>query len=292
MKPLFDPLGRRWVLVAPERAKRGVQTPAADTPDPFPCDFCEGREANTPPESYAIREHGTQPDSPGWRVRAVPNLYPATPFHEVVVHSTDHYTGFEHFSHGMRRAVLLAYRERLKACPLPCAVVIFNRGRAAGASRTHDHGQVYGLGSIPPTIAREAEAFEETDCVLCGFARDDGLRVAAHESTAIIAHPVPLMAHELLVIPPHSASLSGEESADLGTISDALGDAVVRLQTVIGEGAPFNLVIHTAPSGVEAFHWHAHIYPRLATWGGLEIGTELPIVAADPQETARSLRSS
>jgi UDPglucose--hexose-1-phosphate uridylyltransferase len=288
----FDPLGRRWVLVAPERAKRGVQISPPDDPDPFPCDFCEGQEGKTPPESYAIREHGTAPDTPGWRVRVVPNLYPATPFHEVVVHSVDHYEGFERFSHGMRRAVLLTYRERLKACPLPAPVIIVNRGRAAGASRTHDHAQIYGLERVPPTLAREVATFAEESCVLCEFAVRDELRVAATESTTVVAHPVPLWAHELVVIPPHSPSLAALESGDLGAIADALGEAVLRLQRGVGESVPFNLVVHTAPSGVEKFHWHAHIYPRSATWGGLEIGAELPIVAADPQETARSLGDS
>jgi UDPglucose--hexose-1-phosphate uridylyltransferase len=292
MEPVFDPLGRKWILIAPGRAKRGVSPPPPDTPDPAPCDFCEGREANTPPESYAIRKHGTDPDTPGWRVRVVPNLYPATPFHEVVVHSPDHWSGFERFSHGMRRAVLLAYRERVRACPLPCTVVIVNRGRTAGASRTHDHAQIYGLEHIPPTVARETKAFNDPECVLCSFTQDDNLRVAEIDHTTVVAHPVPTMAHELLVIPPHSPSLADVESGDLGATSDALGEAVTRLQLELGESLPFNLVIHTAPVGVDSFHWHAHIYPRIARWGGLEIGAEMPIVAANPQETARSLSSS
>jgi UDPglucose--hexose-1-phosphate uridylyltransferase len=41
------------------------------------CPFDEGREDRTPPETWADRPGGGDPDSPGWRVRAVPNLYPA-----------------------------------------------------------------------------------------------------------------------------------------------------------------------------------------------------------------------
>jgi UDPglucose--hexose-1-phosphate uridylyltransferase len=41
------------------------------------CPFCEGREDRTPPETWADRPGGGDPDTPGWRVRAVPNLYPA-----------------------------------------------------------------------------------------------------------------------------------------------------------------------------------------------------------------------
>ena len=44
--------------------------------DPESDPFAEGHEDQTPPEVYALRD-GSAPDSPGWRVRVVPNLYPA-----------------------------------------------------------------------------------------------------------------------------------------------------------------------------------------------------------------------
>ena len=40
------------------------------------CPFCEGREDRTPPEVWARRPGGGEPDSPGWTARSVPNLYP------------------------------------------------------------------------------------------------------------------------------------------------------------------------------------------------------------------------
>jgi UDPglucose--hexose-1-phosphate uridylyltransferase len=48
--------------------------PRADTRES--CPFCEGREDRTPPEVWADRPGGGAADTPGWRVRAVPNLYP------------------------------------------------------------------------------------------------------------------------------------------------------------------------------------------------------------------------
>jgi len=69
--------GLRTILAA-GRADRPIQfTPsprkegAADS-----CPFCEGREQKTPLEVWADRTGG-EADTPGWRVRAVPNLYPA-----------------------------------------------------------------------------------------------------------------------------------------------------------------------------------------------------------------------
>ena len=58
------------------------------------CPFCEGREDRTPPEVLALPADGRAPDTPGWRVRVVPNLYPAFARQEVVIHSPRHVRTF------------------------------------------------------------------------------------------------------------------------------------------------------------------------------------------------------
>ncbi len=69
--------GLRTILAA-GRADRPIQF----TPTPRKegavdgCPFCEGREQKTPLEVWADRPGG-EANTPGWRVRAVPNLYPA-----------------------------------------------------------------------------------------------------------------------------------------------------------------------------------------------------------------------
>ncbi len=68
-------------ILAPARAAR----PSDFDPEPRParegareqCPFCEGHEQRTPPELWANRPAGGEADAPGWRQRAVPNLYPA-----------------------------------------------------------------------------------------------------------------------------------------------------------------------------------------------------------------------
>jgi UDPglucose--hexose-1-phosphate uridylyltransferase len=278
---VFDPLGRRHVLLAPERAKRGAPSFETSPPDPAPCDFCGGQEARTPPETYAVRDDGP-PDSPGWRVRVVPNLYPATPFHEVVVHSPDHYVHFEDQPLENRMDIVRTYRERIRAAPTRSVIAVWNRGRASGASRTHGHGQLFGIDDLP-TVEREAVAFEERDCVVCSMDLD----IASCGGFRVVAHPVPFVAGELLVVPPHSLVLEDDQVPDA---AEALALAVRATLTDLGSAVPFNLVVHVAPRKTERFHWHAHLMPRTATWGGLEMGAELPIVAADPHETARRLR--
>src|SRR5204863_1784949 len=76
----IDQLTGLRAILAPARADR----PDAFAPAPArtregeaeSCPFCEGREDRTPPEVWAARAGGGQPDSPGWTARAVPNLYP------------------------------------------------------------------------------------------------------------------------------------------------------------------------------------------------------------------------
>ena len=77
----IDPLSGLRVIVAGERGARpGAFIDAARRAplvDPETDPFLEGHEDRTPPEVYALRPDGGPPDSPGWRVRVVPNMFPA-----------------------------------------------------------------------------------------------------------------------------------------------------------------------------------------------------------------------
>jgi UDPglucose--hexose-1-phosphate uridylyltransferase len=286
----WDPLGRRSVLLAPERARRGAPGEQRFRPDAAPCDFCGGQESRTPPETFSVRHDGSRPDEPGWSVRVVPNLYPATPFHEVIVHSPHHLVRYEEQRPDEQRDVIYAYRERLRAAPTVATVAVWNRGGAAGASRTHAHGQIFGLDTVAPTLQREAESFAAEDCILCTFAKDDSLLVTDLGAYRVLAHPVPWVADELLVIGPHAPRFDELADEELAEVSEGFASAVRRSVALRGESLPFNLVVHTAPRGTTEFHWHAHLMPRTAVWGGLEMGAELAIVASDPHQTALALR--
>ena len=75
----IDQLTGLRAILAPGRAER---------PDAFArrrrarprraesCPFCEGREDRTPPEVWADRPGGGEPDTPGWRVRVGPEPLP------------------------------------------------------------------------------------------------------------------------------------------------------------------------------------------------------------------------
>jgi UDPglucose--hexose-1-phosphate uridylyltransferase len=80
----IDPLSGHRTIVAGERSRRPGGAPtlseserAAEPIDRERDPFADGHEDRTPPELYAVRPAGGVPDSPGWTVRVVPNLYPA-----------------------------------------------------------------------------------------------------------------------------------------------------------------------------------------------------------------------
>ena len=76
----IDPLSGHRTIVAGERSRRPGGEPRctpAEPIDPEQDPFADGHEDRTPPELCAVRPSGGPPNSPGWTVRVVPNLYPA-----------------------------------------------------------------------------------------------------------------------------------------------------------------------------------------------------------------------
>ena len=76
----IDPLTGLRAIVAGARAGRpggGLRATPAPALDAAEDPFAEGNEDRTPPEVYAVRPGGGGPNTPGWTVRVVPNLYPA-----------------------------------------------------------------------------------------------------------------------------------------------------------------------------------------------------------------------
>jgi UDPglucose--hexose-1-phosphate uridylyltransferase len=73
-----DPLTGLRVVLAPQRSERPLsfQPSEVHAQAREQCPLCEGRESWTPPETWALRPGGGEPDTPGWLVRAVPNKFP------------------------------------------------------------------------------------------------------------------------------------------------------------------------------------------------------------------------
>jgi UDPglucose--hexose-1-phosphate uridylyltransferase len=221
-----DPIVGRLVIIAPERSARPQEF--VDTPHvarSASCPFCVGSEVETPHEIAALRDSGTSADEPGWRVRVVPNKYPAlgplpseveqrarstiddgllttdnraVGVHEVIIESSEHLLATGSLRVAQLTDVLKVYRDRLRvhrADPRLRYVQIFkNVGEAAGASIEHLHSQLMGLEFVPAAIKDELAGCRDHQartgrCVFCELVEQElaaGARVVA-ESDDVVA---------------------------------------------------------------------------------------------------------
>ena len=126
------------------------------------CPFCPGNESLTPPEVYRIGPGVA--DSPGWQVRVVPNKYPITDVHEVIIHSSSDTDDVEKLSVDHVAKILTCYRDRYRAHEADGQVLIFcNHGFHAGASLKHPHSQ---LVVVPKQINLDALSREPITSVV------------------------------------------------------------------------------------------------------------------------------
>jgi UDPglucose--hexose-1-phosphate uridylyltransferase len=248
------------------------------------CPFCEGREDRTPPETYAIAPEGRRPDTPGWQVRVVPNLYPALERQEVVVHTPRHARTLAELDDeelGVVASALHARREAGRAEGFDRVLIVLNEGRAAGSSLPHSHSQLFWFREAPPEIAQELPRLEKGSCALCDILRDGALQIAVRGDAALLAAPGGRAPYELLVAPRSHVADPGEES--LRDAAFLLRDGIRRLHDVEG-AVPLNAWLH------DGGHWHVEILPRLSVFAGLELGAGIYVNWLPPEEAAARLR--
>jgi UDPglucose--hexose-1-phosphate uridylyltransferase len=310
----------RWVTIVAERAHRpsdfAPRTAQVEADPGRPCPFCPGNEEATLPALETVDEAGE------WKMRVVPNLYPAfdgderlavrnlgpvhvmaqaSGIHEVFVLTPEHRQPLDAFSDDqvdqMMRALKRRFVEHANTPHIRYTQAIVNHGREAGASLSHPHGQLLGLPFVPGEIVDEERAFARFDggCILCTtieaelvtadrvvFATDDAVVICPFWSGS---------PYELLIIPRrHDLHLPDSSDEALAGVGRAIRDSVQHLAEVLGD-VSYNLVFHTAPHHHEGqYHWHVHLWPKLVTTAGFEQGTGVLINIVPPEDAAAELR--
>ena len=317
----LNPLTGRWVTIVADRAERpsdfAPRTPQVEADPGRPCPFCPGHEEATLPALETLDEGGH------WRMRVIPNLYPAfdgdEPFavhhlgpvhveaessgiHEVFVFTPEHQGGAHELSDDNAGDLMLMLKRRLQEHAATKHVrytqAIINHGREAGASLVHPHGQLLGLPFVPGEILEEQRAFTrfEGGCILCATVEAelvDGKRVVFATDDVVCVSPFWAgTPYELLLIPrSHDLHLTDSSDTTLRAVGVAIRDSLVALREVHGDMA-YNLVFHTAPHHYNgSYHWHVHLFPKLVTTAGFERGTGVMINIVPPESAAQQLRS-
>jgi UDPglucose--hexose-1-phosphate uridylyltransferase len=319
----IDQLTGLRTILAPGRADRPHQfgSQAGEERGAENCPFCVGREDRTPPEVYALRPEGGDPDTAGWTSRVVPNLYPAlgdgtdeprpdsapelfasrpaAGGHEVIVNAPEHVTAMAELSEERFAGAVATWRERMRAHSEASYVqLVVNEGAGAGASLPHTHAQLYALPFVPAAVAREREragAYAERTTggglladVLVEEVRRRERLVAIDDEAALICPWASRSPYELRIVPRSPAPSFADDTVGATMLHTAL-----RLLAERFGGPPeLNLWIRTAPRGVERFHWHVDIAPKLTTKAGFELGTGVDINIYPPERAAADLREA
>ena len=324
----IDPLSGHKTIIADERAARpgsGLQAPPADPPIDSERDpFLEGHEDRTPPELDALRPDESAPDTPGWAVRVVPNLFPAltpdasapprearvdlfasapaTGHHEVIVATPRPVGSLAELGAAELELAMTMWRRRMAhhaAHGAACVHLFVNDGRAAGASQPHTHAQLVALDAVPVLIARERERFGAYATstmggnLLADLVQEEvrlGERIVAIDDEAVVLAPYASAAPYQLLIAPRRPVMRFEDEGPLGAA--ALHDALARLARRFGRPPALNLWVRTAPRGAEHYCWRIDVRPRLAQQAGLELGTGMDLNPVAPERAARELRDA
>lgn len=309
----LDPLTGRWIAVAEGRSYR----PSAFSPFPAsdhrpferPCPFCPGAEEKTPPALETYGPTGT------WTVRVVPNLYPAfagdepmvsqskgpvftsapaSGMHEVLILSQDHKATWADLDDDQIGVVMAAMRDRMDIHAhsgiIRYSQIILNQGRSAGASLEHPHAQLLGISFVPRELVDEQAGFTRFvgGCLLCATSKLESAinqRVVAENENSVIISPYwASTPFEMLVIPKtHGPHMHISSPYELKTIGISIKQTLMTLRNQVSDVA-YNLVFHSSPyRSVGNFHWHIHIFPKLTTKAGFELGTGVPINIISPE---------
>lgn len=323
-----DPIVGRWVIIAPERLTRpqnlsGGEELSSETFDPF----LEGNEKVTTPEIMAYRNSGL-PDQPGWRVRVIPNKYPALTVegqlekrgegmydkmtgigaHEVIIECPHREVNMSRLSVQNIREVFWIYHDRLvdlkRDVRLAHGLIFKNKGARAGASLDHSHSQLIVSPIVPITIQEELDGAAKyfnyrgrsifQDMIQQELATEERI---VHESEHFVVF-CPFASRfpfETWIVPRRHAS--HYETCTQSVIDD-LGSVVktVLMKLECGlDDPPYNYIIHSAPfseKDVPHYSWHIELFPRLSGVAGFEWGSGFYINAVAPEEAAKFLRET
>lgn len=326
----IDPLSGLRVIIAAERGDRPgawLQVAARTPVDPRADPFREGQEDQTPPEVYALRPDGGAPDGPGWRVRVVPNKFPALApggeaapdplahgrgepnlfaaspaagAHEVIVNGPAPVSSLLDLGAEGLAEAMSVWQQRM-AAHLGATYVhlIVNEGDSAGASIAHTHAQLYALPFVPAVVARERErstAYHDrtqgrdlqADLLQEEVRRRERVVAVGPDAVALCPFASHVPFHVQLL--PRAARPRFEDGGPTGAAT--LHEVLERLAATLGDVPPLNLWVRTAPPGATSFSWRIDLLPRLAHPAGLEMGAGVQLCVLAPEVAAERLRAA
>lgn len=287
-----DAKTQRWLIIAPERANRPSQVREVEETSKIvkkgdyyyraDCPFCLGNEQMTPPEVY--RWGKSYPTDSAWLVRVVPNKYPITDTHEVIIHSPDHKLDLAQLPTPTVEIILKVYRERYRTLSQNGQVLIFNnKGPRSGESLVHPHSQVV---VIPSQIRLDVLPLEP---VRNKVWEDDYFIIYCPDFSQW-PYEVWIASKRCCQSRILGQSGSGGDYTFGEVLDEELADLAKILKNILNKlfvlfpDLSYNFYISPGQ------FWYLRIIPRLTERAGLELGTGLHINPIDPARAAEELK--
>lgn len=290
-----DPLLKRWVILATDRARRpnDFSKNHQHEPDPKIDPLAEGNEHLTPPEIYAIRANGSLANGPGWKVRVIPNKFPVLRIegtldkegdgiydkmngigaHEIVVETSARDREFEELSLEHVGSIVDTYRLRmtdlLNDIRFRYVLVFKNFGWAAGATLNHPHSQIIATPVTPKVVTEKlAGAQEYFDLKERNIFADilkqelkDSRRIVYQNASFVCFCPyASRFPFELCIMPRRqSPDFYRIQPDEVLQLADILKTVLLKLRRGLNK-PQYNFFIHTAPAR----------YVKKGYWGTLD----------------------
>lgn len=274
---------QRWIVISTNRVSRpdNSQKNAVISPQDKIDPFAYGNEHLTPPEVLRIGEG--EANKTGWKVRVVPNKFPITDIHEVIIHSPDANKDIEQFDLAQIEMILQAYRQRYQFHHQDGHVFIFcNHGEHAGASLTHPHSQIV---VIPRQINLDALALEPFNNV-----------VEESDHFTVYCPDFSQWPYEVWIAPKVQNTFFGDiQDPPLKDLARLLKSTLCRLHGCYDNPETKKMRADIAFNyNYYIYHgqnWYVRIIPRLVHRAGFELGTGLSVNMIDPKDAAANLAS-
>jgi len=281
---------QRWVIISGSRTKRPQEKPetvdATDTTEVRSvekkrvCPFCAGNEALTPPEVYRIGRG--ESNGVGWDVRVVPNLFPITDIHEVIIHSPSDTDDIEEMNLDQVTKIFTCYRDRYRINQEFGQVMIFcNHGLGAGASLRHPHSQ---LVVVPNQINLDAVEMEPINNI-----------VEEHPNFITYCPDFSQWPFEVWIAPKVKGKRFGDVTDnELPDLAKIVQDALQKIKIALDD--PSNASFHREEDFIYNYYiyhgknWFFRIIPRAVHRAGFELGTGLSVNVMDPTMAAEWLK--
>ena len=311
----YDILTGDSVIISENRAHRpnemnNLSTGTVyDVKDTSNCPFCPGNEEKTPPNFMV--------NGDPWRIRIVPNKYPAVSYsdchhdyddfyctenitgsHYVIIDSNKHFNYIHNMSKDEIISLLHAYAHSIdvlyKDTSIKYVQVFKNYKREGGSSLEHTHSQVIAMSFVPQkvkTIIDNAEKYykKNNNCIFCDILKkelSEGSRIILKTDSFTTFCPYASTSPHMISIYPnkHMSNFSNMDNKGYSELAETIKFVFSKLYTLLNDTA-FNMYINCIKDDTDYFHWSIDVIPRISVQAGFELSTGVMLNTVAPETT-------